>query len=51
VYAVELAIDDPNCGAVRVQLRGEREPGRPRTDDQDAELLLLELSRTALSFS
>jgi hypothetical protein len=40
VHTVELAIDDPDAGAERVQLRGEREPGGPGADDQNGELLL-----------
>jgi hypothetical protein len=49
VHTVELAIDNPDAGAQRVQLRGEREPGGPGADDQNADLLL-ELRSTALSF-
>jgi hypothetical protein len=40
VHAVELAIDDSDAGAERVQLRGERQPGRTGANDQNTELPL-----------
>ena len=36
MHAIELAIDDPDAGTHRVQLRGERETRGAGTDDQNA---------------
>ena len=38
VYAVELPVDDPDGSAERVQLGGERQPGRTGADDEHVRL-------------
>jgi hypothetical protein len=40
VRAVELAIDDPDGGTERVQLRGKRETRGAGADDENAQLLV-----------
>jgi hypothetical protein len=50
VHAVEQAIDDPDCGAERVQLGGEREAGGAGADDQNRKRVV-QLSRVLPSFA